>query len=359
MELLNQQVASSPFGHAEGSPLIYLLLASVCFILKVNMGRIFSVFLLIALIVGGFYFVKTEPSGLNSPIPKVFGITSNRQVNKRSFSTNKWFPKTAKTNFESENLSLNLSAKSALVVDYDSGEIIFGKNIKQRLPIASTVKIMTALVALENAKLKDTFLVSVKAAKVGENSMGLTAGERLTLQELLYGLMLVSGNDAAVTIAEGASKSEEAFVKLMNQTAADLVLDDTKFINASGLDEDGSNQYSSAYDLAVISRYVWENYPQLRQITSTVHEFIDANSDHKSFDLYNDTNLLTTYPGVKGIKPGFTWEAGLCLVTYAENDGKKLLAVILGSDDRRGEMKELLDYGFAHYGIKIDHPTLD
>src|SRR3989338_7204351 len=101
------------------------------------MGRIISVFLLIVIVIGGFYFLKSDYSGLVSPIPKVFGITSNRQVNKRSFSTNKWFPKTAKANFESENLGLNLSAKAALVIDYDSGEIIFGKNIKQRLPIAS------------------------------------------------------------------------------------------------------------------------------------------------------------------------------------------------------------------------------
>lgn len=323
------------------------------------MGRIISVFLLIILVVGGFYFFRAKASGLVSPIPKVFGSTTNRQVNKLSFSTNKWFPKTAKASFAGENLGLNLSAKAALLVDFDTGEVIFGKNAKDKLPVASTVKIMTALVALENAKLSDTFIVSEKAAKVGENSMGLTAGEKLTLKELMYGLMLVSGNDAAVTIAEGVAKTEESFVELMNQMAGELGLSDTKFINASGLDVDDRNQYSTPYDMAVIAHYVWENYPQFRQTTSTVHQFIDENSSHKSFDLYSDTNLLTTYPGVQGIKPGFTWEAGLCLVTYAENNGKKLLAVILGSDDRRGEMKELLDYGFAHNGVVISHPALD
>src|SRR3989344_4493438 len=231
---------------------------------------------------------------------------------------------------------------------------------------------MTALVALENAKLSDKFTVSEKAATIGENSMGLTQGETLTLEDLLYGAMLVSGNDAAVAVAEGVSQTEDAFVQLMNQAARDLGLSDTEFINASGLDEDGKVQYSTAYDMATIARYAWENFAPFRQVAQTEHIVIGANANHKEFDLYNDTNLLTTYPGVKGIKPGFTWEAGLCLVTYAENkqslrssalpaglDGKKLLAVVLGSDNRRGEMKELLDYGFSYYGIKISHPSLD
>ena len=205
----------------------------------------------------------------------------------------------------------------------------------------------------------DEYVVSEKATKVGENSMGLSAGEKLNLKELLFGLMLVSGNDSAITIAEGVSGSEEAFASLMNRRAADLGLNDTKFINASGLDVDGQEQYSTAYDLAVISQYVWKNYPYFREVSSTVHKYIESSGEHKDYDLYNDTNLLTTYPGVLGIKPGFTWEAGLCLVTYAENDGKKLLGVILGSDDRRGEMKELLDFGFNSFGIKVSHPALD
>src|SRR3989344_1480667 len=323
------------------------------------MGRIFSVFLLILIIGGGFYFLRSKSPAVESPIPKVFGSTTNRVVNKHSFSANKWFPKVNRSNFGSENLSLNLSAKSALVVNYDTGEIIFQKNISQRLPVASTVKIMTALATLENVKLTDTFAVSEKAEKVGENSMGLTQGEKLTLKELLYGLMLLSGNDAAVTIADGVSGSEDSFVRLMNEKSESLGLKNTKFINASGLDDGDKTQYSTAYDMSVIAHYVWENYPVFRQITSTEHEYIDANYNHKAFDLYNDTNLLTTYPGVRGIKPGFTPEAGLCLVTYAENDGKKLIAVILASDDRRGEMKELLDYGFDYYGIKVSHPALD
>ena len=315
------------------------------------MGRIFSVFLLLAIFAGGFFLLKQKDLSVVSPIPKVFGISKSPIVNK-------WFPK--KDLFSrTDSINLSLAAKSALLVDFDNGKIIYAKNENEKLPIASTAKIMTALIALDNANLADSFLVSEKAAKIGENSMGLTIGEKLTLEELLYGLMLVSGNDAAVTIAEGIGGTEEKFVDLMNEKVRALGLKNTWFVNASGLDEDAKEQYSSAYDLSVIAHYVWENYPKFRQITSTFNKYIEANSNHKAFDLYNDTNLLTTYPGVKGIKPGFTWEAGLCLVSYAENGGKKLLAVILGSDDRRGEMKELLDLGFNSFGIKISHPALD
>ena len=315
------------------------------------MGKILIAFFLVGVFVLVFA-TKHKEMGIASPIPRVFGTL------KSSSTINNWFPKKS-IELGRENYNLSLSSNSAILVDYDTEEIIFSKNANLRLPVASTVKIMTALVALDVAKLTDVYTVSKNAANIGENSMGLTEGERLTLEELLYGMMLVSGNDAATTIAEGVAGGEDTFVKLMNEKVRTLGLNNTKFINASGLDEDGNGQYSTAYDLAVTSHYVWEKYPKFGEITSTYHKYIEANGGHKSFDLYNDTNLLTTYPGVRGIKPGFTWEAGLCLVTYAENSGKRLIGVILGSGDRRGEMKELLDYGFNSFGIKVSHPDLD
>lgn len=317
-----------------------------------QMGKVLALLLVTVFLLLGIFFYDRQKTPIpKSPIPKIGEI--NEQKNQR----NLWFPKEKEST--SDNQDLAPSAKSAIIVDFDTAQIIYSKNINEKLPVASTIKIMTALMALENSGLSDTFLVSEKAAKVGENSMGLTAGEKLTLQELLYGLLLVSGNDAAVTIAEGVSGNETAFTQSMNKKTKSLGLANTKFINASGLDDDNQTQYSTAYDMAIIAHYVWEKFPDFRQITSTYNQFIPATETHKAFNLYNDTNLLTTYPGVKGIKPGFTWEAGLCLVTYAENDGKKLLAVILGSEDRRGEMVELLDYGFAKYAITVDHPGLD
>lgn len=311
----------------------------------------------IVLVGAGFYLYSTDKISFVSPIPKVFGVSQTEEIH------NNWFPKSIGRDysalFREGNSGLNISANSAILVDYDTGDIIFEKNIHARQPVASTVKIMTALLALKNNDLKDVFAVSANAAKVGENSMILGAGEKLTLEELLYGMMLVSGNDAATVISENVAGSQEKFVEMMNTAAHQMELTDTKYANPSGLDEDDKTQYSTPYDMAVIAHYLWEHYPQIRDITSTYHKYIDATEKHKDYELYNDTNLLTSYPGVKGIKPGFTWESGLCLVTYAENDGKKLLGVILGSGDRRGEMKELLDYGYAYYGIKISHPGLD
>ena len=320
------------------------------------MGKLVVIALVVIVAIGAFFVFRGENEASSNATSSVWGQVVK---NKKAQIVNNWFPKISAFEVNKNANDVSLSAKSAIIVNYDTGEVIFAKNAKERLPVASTVKIMTALVALENSELNDVFVVSEKASAVGENSMGLVKGEVLTLRELLYGMMLVSGNDAAVTVAEGIVQGEENFVSMMNEKAKAIGAGDTVFINATGLDEDGRIQYSTAYDLATIARYTWENYSEFRKIASTDHIILEENSRHKAFDLYNDTNLLTTYPGVKGIKPGFTWEAGLCLVTYAQNNGKKLLAVILGSEDRRGEMVKLLDYGFAKYGIKVEHPGLD
>lgn len=314
------------------------------------MGRFLSVFLLVFVLISGIYLVKYQKVTLSSPIPKVFG--ANTQSLK-----NDWFPKGSLSKVD--NRGLTISASSAILVNFDTGEIVYQKDAKKKQPVASIVKVMTALVALERKSPDAVFAVSPKAARVGEDSMGLADGEQANLNELLFGLMLPSGNDAAITVAEGVSGSEDAFVTAMNEEARDLGMDNTKFINASGLDEDGRDQYSTAFDLAVLAHYTWSKFPLFRKVSATDHILIDTNSSHKAFDLFNQTNLLTTYPGVQGIKPGFTWEAGWCLMTYAENKNVRLIGVILGSVDRRGEMKELLDYGFSKYGITVVHPALD
>src|SRR3990167_3990712 len=215
------------------------------------MGRVVYVFLIALVAVLGFLFFKKDTVSPQSPVPDVYGTS-------KSNISNDWFPK-SKTSKNSDVLSV--SAKSAILVDYDSGEVIYAKNPTQKLPAASTVKIMTVLMALENTKLSDKF-----------------------------------------SVAESVAQSEVAFVQKMNQTVQDLGLSDTKFINASGLDEDGKVQYSTAYDLITIARYTWEKYPVFRKIASTYYHLIEPTKAHKAYELYNDTNLLTTYPGVKGIK---------------------------------------------------------
>lgn len=278
--------------------------------------------------------------------PKVLGAQAQF-----FYSANQWRPDLGNI-LPSTLPPVEISAKSALVVDLTTSKVLFAKNPKQKLPIASTLKILTAVVALESLAPNKVVTVTEKAAKTGEDFMGLTASEKLTLEELLYGLLLPSGNDAAVAIAEGVAGTQEKFVELMNRKAAILGAVDSKFVNPTGLEGDGEH-YSTSFDMATISKYAWESFPIFRKIVGTKYYEIPATLEHKYFYLENQTNLLGTYPGVKGIKPGYTPEAGLCLVTLAENGGHTILVVILGSENRRDEMAKLLDYSFETLGVKI------
>lgn len=276
-----------------------------------------------------------------SPLPDFLSITENKQVSLLDL----FLPKIEEsTDFKKPQIS----AKSALIYDLTTEKTLFEKDAKEKQPIASLTKIMTAIIALENPKADNLYVVT-KADLVGENSMGLTNGETLSLEELLYGLMLASGNDAAETLASNYNFGRENFIKAMDDKAKSLSLKNTQFVNPSGLEGDGK-QYSTAYDLFVVSNYALTNFPLFRKVVSTFQYTIPYTKDHKEFYLENETNLLTSYPGVKGVKDGYTPEARLCLVTYLEHEGHKIIGVLLGSDDRRGEMKELLDYGLKKLG---------
>jgi D-alanyl-D-alanine carboxypeptidase len=241
-----------------------------------------------------------------------------------------------------------ITARSALSYDLATNQFVYQKNIYEKLPIASLTKIMTALVAIENEDLGKRIVVDKKSAEIGEDSMGLSAGEILTLEDLLYGLMLHSGNDAAEAIARSSTFGRENFIYLMNKKAQDLGAINTNFTNPSGLEGDG-DQYSTAYDLLIITRNALEN-KVFEKIVSTVEYKIPKTEEHKEYDLFNETNLLTSYPGVRGVKTGFTDEAGYCLVTYLEYGGHRIIAVLLNSKNRRDEMKDLLDYSLRSLG---------
>jgi len=281
--------------------------------------------------------VSPLPEYLTKTFPQVLGIYEV------------WRPNTKKV---IENISHTPEIVSIGAISYDltTDTLLYEKNIEKKMPMASITKIMTAIVALENSKLEEKYKVSNKALTVGENSMGLTAGEVLNLKELLYGLILLSGNDAAETLAEGSKFGRDNFVYLMNKKAEDLSLSNTHFTNPTGLEGDG-NQYSTPHDLLVITKYALKN-PTFAKIVSTVNHEIPYTTNHKAFYLYNETNLMTSYPGVKGVKTGYTFEAGLCLVTYLEYEGHKIIAILLNAQNRRQEMKDLLDYSLESLGAK-------
>ncbi len=247
----------------------------------------------------------------------------------------------------------DIAGSAGVVVDINEGTILFEKYASKQYKIASLTKIMTAVVALEHKKIDDKLFVSEDAASVGENSMQISAGEIYLLEELLYGLILHSGNDAAYAIAEGVAGDVDTFIDWMNIKAKELGLKNTYFADPSGLD---NATYSTPLDLAKLTRYALKN-PEFKKIVATVEKEL-ASDGHKYMYLYNQTNLLTTYPGVKGVKTGFTEEAGLCLVTYAENEGREVVGVVLNSVDRKGDMVLMLDWGFGLLGVEVAHDLL-
>ncbi len=254
---------------------------------------------------------------------------------------NAWTPLTT----ADQNGAPDITAEGAYFVE-SKGNEIYAKDPHKRLPIASLVKVMTVLIAIEHRNMDYKYSVSQAAADMEPDKMELIAGEKLTLRELLDGIFLVSANDAAEVLAEGSVGSRDEFIKLMNDKAKQLGMVDTFYANPTGLDEDTNNSYSSAYDLALLTRYLIRHYPEVVDISKTEHIFLPQTQEHQDYDMYSGINLLTTYPGVVGFKTGYTPEAGLTLITLARRENHEIIGVLLGSGDRRDEARELLDYSF-------------
>ena len=227
-----------------------------------------------------------------------------------------------------------LSAPAALLADSDTNQVLAALDANQPRAMASTTKIMTALLTLERASLTDQVVVS-PTALVGGSTMGLSAGEVLSVEDLLWGLLLNSGNDAAVALAEHVAGTEAAFVQLMNQRAAELGMRNTRFANPHGLD--APDHTSSAYDLWLVTQEALK-HPLFRQIVATPAAVVAGRQ------LVNQNQLLTSYPGADGVKTGTTVAAGESLVGSASPDGHRAVVVILGSQDRYSDARALFDH---------------
>ncbi|OGE64082.1 hypothetical protein A3J13_01130 [Candidatus Daviesbacteria bacterium RIFCSPLOWO2_02_FULL_36_8] len=256
---------------------------------------------------------------------------------------NQWFPKDI---LDSQETAPKITAKSAIFLDSKDGTILYSKNINEKLPIASLAKVMTVLISLEHKKMEDDFTISKRATEMEPDEMILLPEETLTLKELLYGIFLVSANDAAEVLAESVTGNRDEFIKLMNKKAKQLGMENSYFANPTGLDEDDNNSFSSAYDLAILARFLIHHYPEVVEISKTPYIFIPETESHQSYEMWSGINLLTTYPGVVGFKTGYTPDAGLTLITLARIDGHEVIGVLLGSEARRDEARELLDYSF-------------
>lgn len=233
-----------------------------------------------------------------------------------------------------------LSARSAILVDGDTGRVLYEKNAGERGLIASTTKIMTALVVCEQCNVLDRVRITKEAVGIEGSSMYLQEGEVLTVQELLYGLMLHSGNDAAVALAIYCGGTVEGFAQLMNDKAHRLNLRDTRFENPHGLDSPG--HYSNAADLAALSVYAMQN-PIFRKIVSTKSVTVGSRV------LKNHNKLLWQYPGANGVKTGYTKAAGRILVSGAMHNGRQLIAVTMNAPDDWEDHRRLLSYGSSGY----------
>ena len=240
----------------------------------------------------------------------------------------------------------SVSAQAAILIEADSGKVIFSREAGVRLPMASTTKIVTALTALALADPATPITVAPEAVGVEGSSVYLIAGEMLTLEELLYALLLESANDAAVAIAVGISGSVDAFAKQMNAVAADLHLENTHFVNPHGLD--GEEHYTSAADLAMLAKKALQN-ELIRTIVGTRKHTIPHPGNAGSRLLVNHNKLLRLYDGCIGVKTGFTKQSGRCLISAAERDGVTLIAVTLNAPNDWNDHTAMLDYGFSLY----------
>lgn len=237
-----------------------------------------------------------------------------------------------------------INARSALVMDFETGTILYGKNAFRKRPMASTTKIMSAIIALEYSELDEDVLISGKAANMGGSVMGLKSGTTVKMNDLLHGMLICSGNDAAVAIAEHIGGSVEGFCEYMNHKAVEIGAYSTSFSNPHGLDAE--NHYTTAYDLAKITRYALR-YPVFNEIVKKT-EFCYNGRTIKSTN-----EMLTVYEGADGVKTGYTGLAGRCLVTSATKNSMRFISVVLFCDTknlRTSSSQKILDYSFLEYG---------
>ncbi|MBE6814095.1 MAG: D-alanyl-D-alanine carboxypeptidase [Ruminococcaceae bacterium] len=258
-------------------------------------------------------------------------------------------------NLVAEASTFSVSAKSAILINADTLEVLYNKAEHEKRGIASTTKILTSLIALEYGVPQKEITATKEAVTVEGTSIGLKAGDKITLMSLVYGMLLESGNDAANVTAFAISGNITEFAKVMNAFAKKIGMTNSNFTNPSGLTD--KNHYSTAFDMALLTSVAIKN-PIFRKIASTESAVIDFGVPEISRSLTNHNRLLRGYDGVFGVKTGYTKASGRCLVTACEKNGVTLIAVTLNAYDDWNDHKKLYDYGFSLYDKKVDVPEI-
>ena len=259
--------------------------------------------------------------------------------------------------FPVQAVELKVAGKSAVLMDVATGTVLYESNPHDRLAPASVTKVMTMLLIMEavdsgKITMTDTVTASEAAAAKGGSQIYLKAGETMSVSDMLKSIAVSSANDCACAMAEHIAGSEEAFVAQMNRKAAELGMNDTHFVNCTGLDdgENAAEHRTSAYDIALMSRELLKNHPDIKKFTTIWMDTVR----NGTFGLSNTNKLVRFYQGATGLKTGFTSGAGYCLSATAQRDGMELIAVVMGADtsaNRNAACKQLLDYGFANYAV--------
>lgn len=257
---------------------------------------------------------------------------------------------------KAETVDLAPNATSAIIIEASTGTVIYNKNEHEKLAPASMTKMMGLLLIMEqiekgNLKWDEKVTASANASSMGGSQIFLETGEQMTVEELVKGISIASGNDAMVAMAERIAGTEEAFVELMNKKASELGLKNTNFKNCTGLDAE--NHYSSANDMALIAKEVVK-HDKILEFSGTYEDYIREGTD-KSFWLVNTNKLVRFYQGVDGLKTGYTTTAGYCLTATAKKDGMRIITVVMNEPDsatRNSETTAMLDYGFNMYGME-------
>ncbi|RFU67778.1 D-alanyl-D-alanine carboxypeptidase [Peribacillus saganii] len=258
---------------------------------------------------------------------------------------------------EKKSVELAENARSAILIERDTGAILYEKNSDEKLPPASMTKIMTMLLIMEaidkgELTLKEKVRTSEYAASMGGSQIFLEPGEEMTTEQMLQGIAIGSGNDASVAMAERIAGSEEAFIDMMNKKVKELGLKNTKFQNATGLPE--ADHYSTAHDMAIMGKELLK-YNLITKFTGTYESYLREDTE-KKFWLVNTNRLVKFYPGVDGLKTGFTNEAKYCLTATAKKGDMRVIAVVFGAPtpkDRNAQVTKMLDYAFSQY---MTHP---
>lgn len=245
----------------------------------------------------------------------------------------------------------DIVAKGAVLIDASSGQVLYSLNQNVPLPPASTTKVLTGILALEKLNPNDTVTVSADAAKVEGTRIGLFEGEKVKVNDLVYALLMNSANDAAIALAEKVSGSTEKFALLMNDKARQLGAKNSNFVNPNGLPN--PKHYTTAYDLAMITRYAMQN-PTFRKIVATSSYEIQREKSDAQRNLFNHNKLIQPrsiyrYPGATGVKTGYTIQARQCIVASAQREGREYIAVVLGAEAIWNEPTKLLNYGFNNF----------